>query len=125
MRPKPPSKPRNEDLFRSRLDAIVDGRHELVRLARLIDWDRFEAAFGELYVDKTGRPGLPTRLMAGLHLLQHAKGLSDDAVCAQWLENPYFQVFCGETYFQHKLPLDRSSMTRWRGRIGQGKLEEL
>ncbi len=125
MRPKLPSKTRNEDLFRSRLDAIVDGRHELVRLAGLIDWDRFDAAFGGLYVDKTGRPGLPTRLMAGLHLLQHAKGLSDDAVCAQWLENPYFQVFCGETYFQHKLPLDRSSMTRWRRRIGQNKLEEL
>lgn len=125
MRPKPPSKISNEDLFRSRLDAIVDDRHELVRLAKLIDWERFDAAFGGLYVDRTGRPGLPTRLMAGLHLLQHAKGLSDDAVCAQWLENPYFQVFCGETYFHHKLPLDRSSMTRWRARIGQDKLEEL
>ena len=73
------------------MDAMLDDRHELVRLARLIDWDRFDAAFGGLYVDKTGRPGLPTRLMAGLHLLQHAKGLSDDAVCAQWLENPCFQ----------------------------------
>jgi IS5 family transposase len=125
MRPKPPSKASNEDLFRSRLDAIVDDRHELVRLAMLIDWNRFDAAFGGLYVDKTGRPGLPTRLMVGLHLLQHAKGLSDDAVCAQWLENPYFQVFCGATYFEHKLPLDRSSMTRWRGRIGQDRLEEL
>ena len=88
MRPKPPSKTSNEDLFRSRLDAMLDDRHELVRLARLIDWDRFDAAFGGLYVDKTGRPGLPTRLMAGLHLLQDAKGLSDDAVCAQWLETP-------------------------------------
>lgn len=125
MRPKPPSKTSNEDLFRSRLDAMLDDRHELVRLARLIDWDRFDVAFGGLYVDKTGRPGLPTRLMAGLHLLQHAKGLSDDAVCAQWLENPYFQAFCGETYFQHRLPLDRSSMTRWRARIGQDKLEVL
>ena len=43
-------------------------------MARLIDWDRFDTAFGGLYVDKTGRPGLPTRLMAGLHLPQHAKG---------------------------------------------------
>jgi len=93
MRPKPPSKASNEDLFRSRLDAIVDDRHELVRLAMLIDWNRFDAAFGGLYVDKTGRPGLPTRLMVGLHLLQHAKGLSDDAVCAQWLETPISKSF--------------------------------
>jgi IS5 family transposase len=125
MRPKPPPKTKPEDLFRSRLDSILDERHELVRLAKLIDWDRFDEAFGRLYVEKTGRPGLPTRLMAGLHLLQHAKGLSDDAVCAAWLENPYFQYFCGETFFQHRLPLDRSSMSRWRGRIGADKLELL
>jgi len=70
-----------------------------------------------------GRPGLPTRLMAGLHLLKHAKGLSDEQVCAQWVENPYSQAFCGESWFRHRLPLDRSSMTRWRHRVGLERLE--
>src|SRR4029450_3178661 len=65
-----------------------------------------------------GRPGLPTRLMVGLHLLKHMKGLSDEEVCAQWVENPYMQAFCGEAVFRHVLPLDRSSLTRWRTRIG-------
>ena len=125
MRPKQSPNAAGQDLFRSRLENIVDDRHELIRLARLIGWARFDEAFGGLYVDKTGRPALPTRLMAGLHLLQHAKGLSDEAVCAQWLENPYFQAFCGEVFFQHKLPLDRSSMSRWRARLGQEKLEVL
>ena len=46
--------------------------------------------------------------MAGLHILKHVKGLSDEAVCAAWVENPYFQAFCGERFFQHRLPLDRS-----------------
>ena len=63
--------------------------------------------------------------MAGLHLLKHVKGLSDEQVCAQWVENPYFQAFCGEEFFRHELPIDRSSMTRWRGRIGPEKLEVL
>jgi IS5 family transposase len=125
MRPKRPSQTPSQDLFRSRLDAILDDRHELVRLGKLIDWARFDEAFGGLYVDMRGRPALPTRLLVGLHLLQHAKGLSDDAVCAAWLENPYMQHFTGETYFQHKLPLDRSSMSRWRGRVGKDKLELL
>ena len=125
MRPKPPTPPASDDLFRSRLDSILDPRHELLLLHKLIDWERFDRAFGRLYVELKGRPGLPTRLMAGLHLLQHAKGLSDDAVCAAWLENPYFQAFCGETYFQHQLPLNRSSMSRWRGRIGKDALEVL
>jgi IS5 family transposase len=123
----PPKSPplSDHDLFRMRLEAMIDGRHELVRLAKLIDWKRFEEAFGALYDENRGRPALPTRLMAGLHLLKHIKGLSDEQVCAQWVENPYFQAFCGEKFFRHELPLDRSSMTRWRGRIGPEKLEVL
>ena len=38
------------------------------------------------------------------------------------MENPYYQLFCGEEFFQHRLPLDRSSMTRWRLRMGDEKL---
>ena len=41
------------------------------------------------------------------------------------IENAYFQFFCGETYFQTELPLDRTSMSVWRGRIGADKLEVL
>jgi IS5 family transposase len=69
MRPKEPTGGDELDLFRARLENIVDQRHPLVRLAALIDWGRFDAAFGALYTDGIGRPGLPTRLMVGLHLL--------------------------------------------------------
>ena len=113
-----------DDLFRSRLEAMIDMDHALVKLAGLIAWSRFDEAFGLFYTQK-GRPGLPTRLMAGLHLLKHMEGLSDEAVCAKWLENPYFQFFCGEAIFRHQLVLDRSSMTRWRSRIGAEQLELL
>jgi len=122
MRPKPASPPTTDDLFRNRLSNILDQRHALLRLAGLIDWSRFEQEYGALYAEQ-GRPGLPTRLMVGLHFLKHIKALSDEQVCAQWVENPYFQAFCGETYFQHELPLERSSMSRWRERIGPDKIE--
>ena len=124
MRPKGLTEDGEEDLFRSRLASILDPRHELLRLAALIDWAALDAAFGPRYAE-AGRPGLPTRLMAGLHLLKHAKGLSDEQVCAQWIENPCFQAFCGEAWFRHRLPLDRSSMTRWRQRIGPERAEAL
>jgi IS5 family transposase len=122
MRPKPASPPTTDDLFRNRLSNILDQRHALLRLAGLIDWSRFEQEYGALYAEQ-GRPGLPTRLMVGLHFLKHIKALSDEQVCAQWVENPYFQAFCGETYFQHELPLERSSLSRWRERIGPDKIE--
>jgi transposase, IS5 family len=125
MRPKEPRGSDDLELFRSRLETIIDPRHPLVRLAKLIDWSRFDAAFGALYTERIGRPGLPTRLMVGLHLLKHMDGLSDEAVCARYLDSPYVQLFCGETHFQHRLPLERSSMTRWRQRIGPERMEEL
>jgi transposase, IS5 family len=123
MRPKQPAAEPQEDLFRARLANLVDPRHPLVRLAGLIDWGRFGAEFGPLYTDAIGRPGLPTRLMVGLHLVKHMDGLSDEAVCARYLDSPYVQLFCGEAHFQHALPLDRSSMSRWRQRIGAERLE--
>ena len=115
---------RDDELFRMQLVNMIDMEHSLVKLAGMIDWSRFDEAYGRFYTCK-GRPGLPTRLMAGLHLLKHMEGLSDEAVCKRWVENPYFQYFCGEQYFCHRLVLDRSSMTRWRGRIGADALELL
>ncbi|MFP4130215.1 MAG: IS5 family transposase, partial [Halorhodospira sp.] len=73
----------------------------------------------------TGRPAAPPRLIAGLLYLQHAYNLSDEALLERWVENPYFQYFCGEQYFQHELPIDPSSLTRWRQRIGEEGVEEL
>jgi len=92
MHPKQPEAPPN-DLFRSSLEAIADPAHELIGLSALIDWGQFDDAFGTHCHEAKGRHGLPTRLMAGLHLLKHMKGLSDEETCATWLENPYFQAF--------------------------------
>ena len=125
MRPRKPDPTPQSDMFRESLEAILDPRHELLGLAARIDWDRLDGLYGATFVEHVGRPGLPTRLMVGLHLLKHIKGLSDEAVCAAWVENPYFQAFCGETHFQHRLPADRSSMTHWRKRMDGDKLEAL
>jgi IS5 family transposase len=124
MPPKssPPDQP---ERFRSALVKLGDRRHPLVRLAGLIARERFATAFGPLYRDGVARPGLPTRLMVGLQLIQHRDGLSDAAVCARFLDSPHVQLFCSETHFQHVLLLDRSSITRWRQRIGAERLELL
>jgi IS5 family transposase len=100
-------------------------RHPLVQLAGLIDWQVFEARFGELYHPQLGRPGVPIRLMVGLCYLQHTFQLSDQEVVERWVENPYWQVFCGFDYLQPKLPIDPSSLVRWRRRIGRDGIELL
>lgn len=114
-----------QDLFRSRLDQIINMKHELVRLAQAIDWPVLEARFGTVYSDGAGMPPLPTRLMAGLAILKHTFNLSDEALCERWVENPYFQYLCGEEFFRHELSFDRSSMTRWRQRMGEERIGAL
>ena len=63
--------------------------------------------------------------MAGLSILKHNYNLSDEALCERWVENPYFQHFCGEEFFRYRLVFDRSSLTRWRQRMGEEKLVAL
>src|SRR5215212_1311348 len=125
MRPKERRETGQSDLFRPRLDQIVDLEHPLVKLARAIDWGLLEERFGEVYRDGPGQPPLPTRLMAGLAILKHLHDLSDEVLCERWIENPYFQLFCGEEFFQHRLPFERSSLTRWRQRMGEARLGAL
>src|SRR5271163_4917654 len=125
MRPKERREAGAQDLFRARLDQIIDLDHALVRLARAIDWRFLGEKLGAVYTDEPGRPPLPTRLMAGLSILNHSYNLSDEALCERWVENPYFQHFCGEEFFQHRLVFDRSSLTRWRQRMGEQKLAAL
>ena len=125
MRPKERRDTGQTDLLRSRLDAIIDMSHPLVKLAMTVDWSFLEQRLGAVYEDKPGRPPLPTRLMAGLAILKHTYDLSDEVLCERWVENPYYQFFCGEEFFQHRLAFDRSSLTRWRQRMGEEKLQAL
>jgi hypothetical protein len=106
------------EMFRNRLENILNRQHELYRLSGLIGWEMFEQEFGKLYAEE-GRPGIPIRLMVGLTYLGHAYQLSDEEVVRRWVENPYYQYFCGAEYFLHQLPIDPSSLSRWRRRIGE------
>ena len=115
-RPRPPEQ---DDLLRPRLVDMIYGRRELVKLAGLIDWQVFEREWAGFFPYHKSRPATEPRLVAGLHYLKHAYRLSDEAVVARWVENPYYQNFTGETFFQHRPPIYPSSLTRWRGRIGE------
>lgn len=125
MRPRERRDSGQADLLRSRLDQILNMNHPLVKLAATIDWRFLEERLTEVYDDDPGRPPLPTRLMAGLAILKSMHNLSDEGLCERWLENPYYQLFCGEEFFQHRLVFDRTSLTRWRLRMGEERLMAL
>jgi IS5 family transposase len=113
MGPKHPS-PASGELFQQVLTELINLEHPLVKLAALIDWEVFQTQWSGFFPSKTGRPATPPRLIAGLLYLQHTFALSDEALLWTWVENPYWQHFCGEIHFQHEPPIDPSSLTRWR-----------
>lgn len=101
------------------LSLLVDNNHPLVKLGGRINWAAFEEHLAPTYHDKTGAPGIDTRLMVALHYLKYQHDLSDGAVVAGWVENPYWQHFSERQFFEHEFPIDPSSMTRWRKRLGE------
>ena len=126
MKPtKSPIEDNQRDLFRSQLENIISKDHGLVKLSRAVNWEALDKTFGATFCEDNGRPGISTRLMTALHYLKFAHNLSDEAVVKSWVENPYWQYFSGMKYFEHDLPCDPSSMTRWRKRIGEAGAEEL
>ena len=125
MRPKVEPKQPQSELFQSELEQIIDLDHPLARLGQCIDWWSFEEALGATYHPTQGAPGISTRLMVALHYLKYEHDLSDEDVVAHWVENPYWQYFSGERYFQHRVPADASSLTRWRQRLGEAGAEQM
>src|SRR5258706_4500238 len=113
------------ELYQRRLSTLLDQSHPLKVLAEAIEWVLFEREFGALYVERKGRTGLPMRLLVGLHYLKHLYDVSDESAVAGFVENPYWQYFCGEEFFVHELPCDPTSLVKWRKRIGPGGMERL
>lgn len=139
------------DFFCSRLDAMIDLRHPLAVLANRMPWSSIEATLTPMFerraregrmnaevdlfgvtpklagagVSAAGRPRLSVRLMVGLLYLKHAYNESDDSVCQRWAESVYFQYFCGEDYFQPRLPCDPTNLVRFRQALGEAGVEEL
>ena len=123
MRPKQHATTGSADLFRARLDQIINTKHELVQFTAKIDWAWIDGEIAPLYSDQ-GRPGIETRFVIGLLLLKHIYGLSDEGVCERWVYDSYFQRFPGEEFFQHRFPHKRSDLSHWRKRLDD-KLELL
>jgi IS5 family transposase len=125
MKPKNPGESDQSalQLFQARLDSQLNPDHPLFILADLVDWSRFDQAYDPLFCPDNGAPALPTRLMVGLEYLKYTYNLSDEELVARWIENPYWQYFCGEIYFQTDWPLHYTSLGKWRRRIGPENLK--
>ena len=105
------------------LESMLDQKRTLYVLANLIDWEVFESEFKNLYCANNGRPPKPTRLMIGLLMLKHIRNVSDESVVEQFVENPYYQYFCGNQMFSTAAPCAASELVHFRHRIGKKGVE--
>jgi len=124
MKPKPSSRQKQCHLLYQDLLKQLNPKHPLLVLAQKFPWDLFEKEFAKFYAS-TGRPGLPVRLMVGLLLLKQLENLSDERVVEAWVQNPYYQAFCGVEHFQWNQPCASSELVHFRKRIGEAGMEKI
>ena len=124
MKPKNLTAQEPNGLFKVPLAHFLDMDQPLIKLADQINWDHLDAVVAEHFVNK-GRPATPTRFMLGMMILKSVENLSDEQIYARWVQNPYYQYFTGELYFQHRIAHDRSNISHWRKRLGSEILDEL
>jgi IS5 family transposase len=113
------------EMFKVPLKHFINEGHELVLLSRKINWEQLESELSVYYCEDNGRPSIPIRTIAGIVLLKRIYDQSDESVLDRWVENPYWQYFCGEVYFCHQLPFDRTELIKFRKRIGEEGSEQL
>jgi IS5 family transposase len=99
----------------------------LYQLSEIVPWNELEQELSGMFDTSggPGRPAMPVRLVIGLLVLQYMHNLSDENVVRMWVENAYWQYFCGYDHLEWDLPIDSSSLTRWRNRLGKEKLEKI
>ena len=107
------------NMFRIPLKQFINESHELVLLSRKIEWEKLENNLSVFYCENNGRPSVPIRLITGIIMLRRMFNQSDESVLDRWVENPYWQYFCGEVFFRHELPFDRTELIKFRQRIGE------
>lgn len=110
--------PTQRELFRPMLSDFINPEHELVLLANSIDWSYFERELSPYYSSDNGRPSVPIRQMVGCLILKQLYGYGDETLPAAWVSNPYFQYFCGGTFFEHTFPFNPSDFCHFRKRVG-------
>ncbi len=113
------------NMFQVPLKQFINESHELVRLSKKIDWESLEKDLSVYYCEDNGRPGVPIRLIVGIIMLRRMFNQGDESVLDRWVENPYWQYFCGEVYFRHDYPFDRTELIKFRQRIGEKGAEQI
>ncbi len=122
MKPKTNPETNQLNLFQAQFEQLLNHDHPLFVLANQIDWNRFDTVFADCYCPDFGAPAKAIRLLVGLHFLKHMFDESDESLLERWVENPYWQHFCGYQTMQHEVPLHSTSLTKWRQRVGAEKL---
>jgi len=102
----------------------LDPGNRWLKIKPLISWEGIESQYSKYFSD-IGRPASDCRLVIGILLLKHMTGLSDEGIIVLIKENPYMQVFCGFDQFDTQSPLDSSTLSKTRKRLGKKYFTEL
>ena len=105
---------------------MADQTHELFVLRKVIPFQKIIGSLRGYYASRRGRMGKDLRVMIAILLLGKLRQLSDRGVIELVQENRYAQYFCNVSDRDLSTFLDRSTICKFRARIGSqgiGRLE--
>ena len=117
-------KSRQLDMFEVPMNKYINLDHDLITAGDSINWVELEKEFRSYYSDR-GRPSVTLRKIIGLCLLKSRFKTSDEKSLNIWLENPYWQYFCGEVHFQNDKPFSSGEFSRFRKRVGESGMTKI
>lgn len=106
------------------LSTFIDMEHPLVKLASIFDWGSYNKYIPPLLREFHDAPDKPVRMLVGLCFLQQTFNLTDQEMLRQWVENPYWQYFCGSKHLAFTQPATEAELTAFRKCVGEVDLRQ-
>ena len=111
--------------FNQPLGLKMNPNNRWIKKAKLIPWDTIENEYAKLFPSKTGMPAKPLRMALGSLLIQKQYRYSDEELCEQLRENPYYQYFIGLPGYTDEYPFVPSLLVEFRKRLSEDILNEI
>ena len=111
--------------FKTEFESKLDPNNRWVKMAKLLDWDKFAVIYGRKFSGTMGAKGIDARVVIGALIIKHLERKDDRGTIQMISENPYMQFFLGFDRFSSEPIFDPSLFVLIRKRLGDSDFDEM
>lgn len=111
--------------FKTQFESKLDPNNRWVKMAKLLDWDKFAEIYAKNFSTTKGVESIDARVVIGSLIIKHIEGKDDRGTIEMIQENPYMQYFLGLDQFSSKPVFDPSLFVHIRKRLGSMDFDKM